>query len=214
MTGRVLRLEAGVHKVVDALLPWYINGTLSREEHDYVHRHVAECALCRHEVEWLRQLHAACVAAESTPDGAKALGHLRRQLEAPRVAGEASGRTRRPWQLDGKQVRWALAASVLVGVLAVALVRQNDAPALYRTLAAPESAARTGSLIVVFDPTTTEADLRRMLRKAGARLVDGPMQSNAYVLDVPAGQRDHAIRALRSERSVVLVERLSNEAGP
>jgi len=53
-----------------------------------------------------------------------------------------------------------------------------------------------------------------MLRKAGARLVDGPTQSNAYVLDVSAGQRDDAMRALRSERSVVLVERLSNEAGP
>jgi hypothetical protein len=214
MTGRVLRLEVGVHKVVDALLPWYVNGTLSREEHDYVHRHLSECALCRHEVEWLRELHAACVAAESTPDGAKALGNLRRQLEAPRVAGEAPSGGGRRWSLDGNRVRWAVAASVLVGVLAVALVRQDDAPALYRTLAAPESAARTGSLIVVFDPTTTEADLRRMLRKAGARLVDGPTQSNAYVLDVPAEQRDDAMRALRSERSVVLVERLSNEAGP
>ena len=73
---------------------------------------------------------------------------------------------------------------------------------------------RNGSLIVVFDPATTEAELRRILREADARLVDGPTRANAYVLDVPAERRDVALRALRSERSVLLVERLTQEGKP
>ena len=49
--------------------------------------------------------------------------------------------------------------------------------------------APAGGIVVVFDPATPEADLRRILREAGARIVDGPTQANAYVLDVPAPQR-------------------------
>jgi outer membrane lipopolysaccharide assembly protein LptE/RlpB len=62
--------------------------------------------------------------------------------------------------------------------------------------------------VVVADPTTTEAELRRILRAAGARIVDGPTQANAYVLEVPAQRQEQAMRALRAEHALVLVERL------
>ena len=71
----------------------------------------------------------------------------------------------------------------------------------------------TGSLVVVFDPATTEADLRRMLRDIGARLIDGPTRTNAYVLEVPETRREQAVRVLRNERAVVLVESLGPKAG-
>jgi hypothetical protein len=51
--------------------------------------------------------------------------------------------------------------------------------------------------------------LRRILRGAGARVVDGPTESNAYVLDVPAERRMLALQRLRAERAVVLVEPLA-----
>ena len=43
MTGRVLPLNASEHAAVDALLPWYVNGTLRGEELERVERHVAAC---------------------------------------------------------------------------------------------------------------------------------------------------------------------------
>jgi len=55
MTGRVLRFGSSVHKVVDALLPWYVNGTLEGDELEGVRRHLGECELCRREAEWLRK---------------------------------------------------------------------------------------------------------------------------------------------------------------
>jgi hypothetical protein len=87
-----------------------------------------------------------------------------------------------------------------------------DSPALYRTLGASNARATTGNLVVVFNPTTPEGDLRRMLRDAGARIVDGPTQTNAYVLDVPAQRINQAMQALRAEHAALLVEQLDPQA--
>jgi hypothetical protein len=103
-----------------------------------------------------------------------------------------------------------MAAQLAVIVaLGAAFVPATDGPALYRTLGARNAAApTTGTLVVVFDPATTESDLRRILRKAGARVADGPTETNAYVLKVAAERRVEAAQALRAEPAVVLVEQL------
>jgi hypothetical protein len=101
----------------------------------------------------------------------------------------------------------------MIVVLGVALLPGGSGPAPYRTLGQGTSIAPgTGSLVVVFDPITTEAELRRILRDAGARIVDGPTQANAYVLDVPPQRQDQAIKALRAEHAAMLVESLGPPA--
>lgn len=211
MTGQVLRFDAAAHKVVDALLPWYVNGTLEGDELEGVQRHLRECALCRQEVEWLRELYQACAVAEAAPGAPNAFRKLRRRLEARSSRDRAVGRAayRTGW------TGWAVAASLAVAVIfGATLLQDTSAPALYRTLGASGGTAPAGSMVVVFDPATTEADLRRILREADARLVDGPTQTNAYVIHVPAEARQNALRMLRTERAVVLVEPLGPEKGP
>jgi anti-sigma factor RsiW len=209
MPGGVIRFDAAAHKVADVLLPWFVNGTLKGEELDFVQRHVDECPRCQHEVAWLRELHAACVAAEAMPGAPATFGNLRRQLDAPRQSRDSIDRPRSP--RDARRWwPWATAAQFAVIIaLGTLLLSGADAPALYRTLGASNAAApTTGTLVVVFEPATTEAEVRRILRSAGARIVDGPTQANAYVLDVPSGQAERAAQALRGERAAVLVERL------
>ena len=65
MTGRVVPLNASEHAAIDALLPWYVNGTLRGDELGRVERHVAVCPACRREVDWLKDVFAAC--ADATP---------------------------------------------------------------------------------------------------------------------------------------------------
>jgi anti-sigma factor RsiW len=210
MSGGVIRFDAAAHKVADVLLPWFVNGSLKGDELALVRRHLDECPRCQQEVAWLRDLHAACIAGEATPGASAAFGNLRRQLDAPRqgqVSMESpsgsSGRGRPWWP-------WATAAQFAVIIaLGTLLLAAPQAPAPYRTLGAgDQTRPTTGTLVVVFDPATREAEVQRILRGAGARIVDGPTQANAYVLQVPAGQTERAAQAIRSERAAVLVERL------
>ena len=213
MTGRVLQLDPAGHKVADVLLPWFVNGTLEGEELAFVQRHVERCVRCQREVEWLRDLHASCVAAENVPGASGALRNLRRGLEQPREGGGGTP-LRKLWSRVRPWSHWVVAAQLaMIVVLGVALLPAGSGPALYRTLGQSHPGApAAGSLVVVFDPITTEAELRRILRDAGARIVDGPTQANAYVLDVPPQRQDQAIKALRAERAAVLVEPLGPPA--
>ena len=209
MSGRVLPFDPAAHKVADVLLPWFVNGTLDKDELAFVQRHLTECVRCQREVQWLRELRAACVDGEASPGASSVFRNLRRQLDEPRpgqgkVAPLSSlCRQAPPWS------RWAMAAQLAVIVaLGAVLLPATDGLAPYRTLGARSGAAPTGSLVVVFDPSTPESELRRMLRKAGARVADGPTQTNAYVLKVAAERQVAAVQALREEPAVVLVEQL------
>jgi anti-sigma factor RsiW len=198
--------------VADVLLPWFVNGTLEKDELAFVQQHLSECARCQREVRWLRELRAACVDGEATPGASAVFRNLRRQLDEPRAGrGKAESRPRL-WRRAPPWSRWAMAAelAVIVGLGAV-LLPATDGLTLYRTLGARSAAAPTaGTLVVVFDPATTESDFRRILRKAGVRVADGPTQTNAYVLKVAAERRVEAVQALRAEPAVVLAEQLDH----
>jgi anti-sigma-K factor RskA len=212
VTGRVLQLDPAGHKVADVLLPWFVNGTLDGDERAFVERHLEQCVRCQREVEWLRELHLACIAAETDPGASNAARKLRRRLMEPRDRDNAVAVLKRLW---GRVRPWShvIAATelVLIVVIGMWLLLPGDSSTLYRTLGAQDArATAAGNLVVVFDPATTEAELRRMLRESGARIVDGPTQSNAYILDVPAPRQDQALKALRAERAAVLVEPLGS----
>jgi len=210
MSGRVLPLDPAEHKVADVLLPWFVNGTLDKDELAFVEQHLSECVRCQHEVQWLRELRAACVDGEATPGASAVFRNLGRQLDEPRTGRGKVASLSKLWRRAPLWSRWAMAAQLAAIVaLGAALLQGTDGPSLYRTLGARNAAApTTGTLVVVFDPTTPESELRRMLRKAGARVADGPTQTNAYVLKVAAEQQVEAVQALRAEPAVVLVEQL------
>jgi anti-sigma factor RsiW len=212
MTGSVLPLHASEHAVADALLPWYVNGTLHGEELAQVERHLAACPQCQREREWLRSVFAACASlapAVDAPSRADTRG-------VPVSEGRSEPRNRwgpisagwhsaQPW-MRGLMAAQLAALAVLGTVLA--LDTHNDPD--YRTLGAHTSSATParGTIAVIFEPATTEAELRQVITGAGARIVDGPTTTNAFVLEVPAGQSAGALRVLRAERRVRFAEAL------
>jgi anti-sigma factor RsiW len=213
MNDRVVRLDAPPHKVAHVLLPWLVNGTLEGDELAFVQQHVDECPNCQHEVEWLRELHAACIAGEAMPGASAAFRNLRHKLEA-REGRDSIARLRRSEGRTRRWLPWALAAEfAVIVVLGALLLTSADSPVLYRTLSADNVAVpATGSLVVVFHPTTSVAEVQRILRGAGARIVDGPTQANAYVIDVPPGQTERAAQAIKAERAALLIEPLGPRA--
>jgi hypothetical protein len=207
--ARVLQIDPAAHKVADVLLPWLVNGTLEGDERAFVEQHVASCPRCQREVEWLRDFRAACASGEAD-DQSGALRSLKRKLDTRPAAGGAGWLT--SWR-EGGVARWAIAAGFAAcALVGAALYAAVGDPSIYRTLgAASPAATRTGALVVVFDPATPEGDLRRILRDVDARLVDGPTQSNAYILDVPPAHREQALRELKSNPAIVLVQRLDGK---
>src|SRR5947199_119876 len=112
MSGRVLRLDPAAHKVADALLPWFVNGTLDADERALVEQHITECARCRDEVEWLRELHAACAG----------LGSVGARLSAGRTRSTSYLLEAPAWHRE--EARQSLRAEPAVG-FAEALDRGN-----------------------------------------------------------------------------------------
>ncbi len=102
--------------------------------------------------------------------------------------------------------------AVIAG-LALLLARPDDHAASYHVLGAASHAA-AGNLVVVFKPETTEQTMRRLLQANDARVVDGPTETAAYLLSVPAANRAHALASLRAEPAVALVESLDSGAAP
>ena len=208
MTGRVVPLNASDHAAVDALLPWYVNGTLRGDELERVKQHVTGCAACRQEVAWLRDVFAACVAAAPLPEAPAVEAAVTpdpRQLGRERMWATA----RQSWQSTPRWIR-ALMAAQLAGLLILGALLAGDAgdPA-YRTLGSPGRAATSGDVIaVVFDPAITEAELRSLVNGIGGRVVDGPTTTSAYLMEVPVGRSNSAVEKMRRESKVRLAEPL------
>src|SRR5262245_36110475 len=104
------------HDEVQALLPWFANGTLDEAEHAWVETHLGRCSQCRAEAEECRALGAAVRTGETmapAPHPAE-LARLLARIDAAEDGGF------RPWRrlretLAGtpSTVRWALAAQLV-----------------------------------------------------------------------------------------------------
>jgi fervidolysin-like protein/putative zinc finger protein len=195
----------GAHQRADLLLPWFANGTLNGDDLDFVTNHVDACPRCRREVDWLRKLADVCAEARQRGDPLVAA-----RSPAPEGARIATAPSRplppraTPSNRNGTWARWAIAAQfAVIIVLGAALMPLHDGPAQYRTLGSTAAQADAGSIVVVFDPGITEAELRRIVRIAGARVIDGPTQADAYVLSLAPERVGAALAMLQSQRAVL-----------
>ena len=221
MSGQILHLEPDPHAAVQRLLPWYLTGRLDTEEHDTVEAHLAQCPECRAELETERQWqllqpgHGAQVDVE---DGwARMRARLAGDTTPPSIAAPTPAPRLRNWIRPAWRAgpRLPLRAWAAPAMLSVALVvamawtlRPVTLAGDYHTLAAPAEAGATA--VVRFRPDATEAQIRHGLKDSGARLVDGPTVSDAYVVRLPREHYAAALDKLRKEPGVALVEALES----
>lgn len=216
MGGRIVELLSSPHRAAEALMPWLLNGTLKPAERRKLDAHLRDCATCRAELERqhrLATLYCDVAAAQPQVDGSAVFARLETRLDA-----EAAPAARRLAPTLGWRIVAALQFCVIVALawtvwLLMPGIEPDAGPTAYRGLAASSSPAR-GDAIVFFAAEAAELDLRRALRRAGARVVDGPTAAGAYVLGFERGSRETALAVLRGERIVVRVEPLTSDGGP
>ena len=216
MSGHIFRLDIPAHQAVQELLPWYVSAQLAPEEAARVREHLDGCEECQREADFARQLRGLEPAAPQGLDVDRALSRMMAMLGEQEQAPAPVTTTVTPaapaWmpQRAANQaswVRWAMAAqAVAIAGLLVLLARPAADNANYHVLGS--GAVLSGNLVVVFKPDTAERELRRVLLANGARVVDGPTDTDAYLLNVPIATRDRALLSLRAEPSVMLVESL------
>jgi anti-sigma factor RsiW len=216
--GSVIPLRSEDHEANRELLPWYVTGKLEGDERASVEAHLAGCADCQAELRFQRRLREEVAGLPVNVEHGWA--EMRRRLAAegavakPAWAARLKARVLAPVQAPW--LGWAAACTFAL-VAGVALL-PDPRPAQYHTLsAAPPvaaTAAEAGNVVVIFRPETTEKALRGILNEAGARLVDGPTEADAYVLRVAPARRAQALAKLRAEPEVSLAQPIDPEISP
>jgi hypothetical protein len=197
MNAQIVKLDTSVHRKVQQLLPWAVQGQLGAAEQQLVEDHAGVCSQCRDDLAWQRTLQGVPPAAGAAPDLEAALARLLPRLDARPAAGA------RRW------MRWALAAQLLlIAGLGAQLARQHEG---YRLLGAPGAAG--ANLVVMFRPETSERQLRASLEASAAQVVGGPTVVGAWVLQVPPPRLGAALATLRADPAVALAEPLQAD-GP
>ena len=204
----IIPLHGEDHEEVQALLPWYVTGQLEPADKAKVEAHLAACGECQAEVRFQRRLDQEI---DALPMGVnQAWSRMKRRVaEEPgrRGAGIQGlglarlGRTA-PW------AGWAAAAVLALALGSLAIPRASrltQGVATYHALGS-FSESPAGNVIVLFKPDASEATLRADLRAGHARMVDGPTAAGAYVLHVPASERDADLAALKAAPGVAAAE--------
>ena len=212
--AEIIRLRGSLHEQAQQLLPWYVNGTLEPDDRAMVEAHLAECVECRADLA-AEQVLARDVAALPL-DVEHAWSMLSERIDAegpPRRLAEPVPFLRRKvamgWALGGP-----LAAAAAVA-FAVMVVPGAPSPAgeTYRALGSAPT-AQPGNALVMFRPDARDVDLRSALTKAGARVVDGPTATGAYVVRIAPAGRAQALDRLRVTPQVALAEPIDPGSQP
>jgi hypothetical protein len=203
MTGRVLPFDASSHASADALLPFYVNATLRGEELAFVEQHVRTCEKCQHEVDWLRRIFAELGALQDSARTGIALGSLRG------IPSNRKPRIQERFRATPIWARWLLAAQLAAIAILGTSLATDDRVASYRTLGVSNPSTQVrDAFAVMFDPSVTESEMRQIMLRVGARVVDGPTRTGVFVLEVPEGRAVQALQVLRAEPAVRLAEPL------
>ncbi|MDB5452095.1 MAG: zf-HC2 protein [Caulobacteraceae bacterium] len=206
--GRVIRLHGDSHRDLQDLLPWYVTGQLEPAEHARLKAHLETCAECQAEVRLERRIGVGI--AQLPIDVEQGWMAMSRRLEQEPARPRSPIRPLLRPLAPAPWLGWATAAVLLLST-GLLLAPSREPAGVYHALgAAPATAA--GNVVVMFKPETREKDLREILKASHARVVDGPTVTDAYVLRVPAAERQAALARLHRHPDVLLAEPLDDGA--
>lgn len=198
-----MREQDSDHGLADPLLPWFVNGTLSRAEHDRVERHAAACGECSGNIALLARVQNVISDAKPTP-----------MVPQPRPDALKTAVDVRRGQRDPRRAGWLAAASIaaLILISAIFLLARDHAPEWplhFETATSDvEPLPMDYVLSVRFEDDATSAEQERVLQGIGAQHVSGTGNPSVYqvVVPLPAASLEGLERYTKSIESLPEVQ--------
>ena len=203
------------HDDVSALIPWYVNGSISELDRQRVDSHLRACEPCRDDllVEYrVYRAMAAETAIEYMP--ATSLKRLQARLDGiaaePPAAADGTAVERRPRRLR-RGTPWRGLAAASVAVLAVALslaavdrwIQFRAKAPTYYTVTASQARSPDEVIRAVFSPTITLVELQSILDEAQLKIISGPTEAGVYSLAAKSGRPVSSSLALLRRHTAV-----------
>ncbi len=205
--------ESLPHEHAMEMLPWLINDSLLSDERAAVLDHAQSCVMCRREMKSLEDLRDSINSLSSPvpipePDmrniNARIDKLINRQNWARRSISWIGEFFASPWRAA------YVAQSVLLVVLAAALLWPATPATEYTMLTQASDLADGHYVRVVFSPDLTHSDLKELLDDLELRVVAGPSDRGVYTLatenSIVVEQRDAALAYLLKNPSVLFAQ--------
>lgn len=170
-----------VQREIEELLPFYLNGSLTGDEHSRVEAALEADDGLQQQLEFLRAVSGAVLSDDpvtATP-GDLGLARLRRDI------GQETG-GQRPGRPILRSVT-ALAAAFVLGVGVMAIWPSLDRGQMEATYEQAGGPVAKGALIVAFRPDATAEQISDLLLSVDGVIVDGPSAIGLYRVGLPDG---------------------------
>lgn len=206
-----IRTDDSPHDAAEELLPWYATGQLDAADRALVERHLDSCARCQRQLAVEHRLidEFQTLAPEVDSGWARLRARLDPQRRAPARSNWKHSLSD-VWQVFNRPAFAAIAVAQLAFVVVAGALLLSLSRTPYQALSAPPVKSNA-NIIVMFTPSTSEGDLRRLLNSSGATLVGGPTEADAYLLHVGEDGRPRALAELRADRHVTMAQPIDGD---
>ena len=208
-------LPAHIHPEA-ALLPWYANGTLNESDRRLVDQHLAGCSTCRAELEHLTGLKSVLTALYATQPGPSpntSRNVLESIARAASVRQPTSARQRSrldrvdEWLRSLFVPRWVPTLATTLLLAQIGLIMWISMPMPHPEQITTRSLDRQQTrIIVAFQNTATDEQIRGLLQSIHGRITDGPTGDGRYTVEIPAADTSvvqHKLDLLRGRQDLV-----------
>lgn len=170
-----MRDQASAHELADSLLPWFVNGTLGRDEQAMVQTHAAGCDECRANIALLERVRNVSAMGQPVP-----------MVPQPKPDALMNAIDARQAQRRRRRVAWLVAVPAAASILAVAILLPGRSQSPERPLQFQTATSHSDPLTmdyvfsVRFDDGASPVEHARVLEKLGAREISAMDDPTVY----------------------------------
>ena len=218
-------------------LPWYLAGTLTKQETHDIEAHLADCSNCRAELEDMKRIRESVKTSIQERKGpspelfSKVMARIHEEEADPTPTTSPVIQEEGNWWA-GIQARlqslyaipWvpALATMLIVTQSALLITKmgeqsssfQQPGPIIERGIPKASLPKISSTIQIGFREDANEGDIRALIQEINGQIVNGPSGQGIYTLKIPIREAIHVETTLQKLRARSNLVRLAESVHP